>query len=46
MENELELKPGRVRAIKKQLDRCFNEKNFPLKIDFNTEGLMLIYTRS
>ena len=33
-----------LRDIKKQLIRIFKEKQFPLKIDKNADGILLIYT--
>lgn len=47
-ENELASEMGvgikEIRNIKKQLKRCFGSKGFPLKIDSNAEGILLIYT--
>jgi len=33
-----------LRQVKKQLKRSFKDKGFPLKIDSNAEGVLLIYT--
>jgi len=44
--NELDIGPDRLVAIEKQLGRDFKAKNFPLRIDYNTEGILLIHTRA
>lgn len=44
LSNVINLSIGQVREIKKQLNRCFESKGFPLKIDTNTKGILLIHT--
>jgi len=43
--NELDIKPDRFVAIKKQLDRDFKAKRFPLILDCNDKGILLIHTQ-
>jgi len=43
LSNEINLTIEQLRHIKKQLKRSFKDKGFPLKIDLNTEGILLIY---
>ena len=43
--NELDIKPDRFVAIKKQLDRDFKAKRFPLILDCNDKGILLIHTK-
>ena len=40
----LDLTIQEFREIKKQVDRKFRENNFPLKIDKNVDGILLIHT--
>ena len=44
LSNEINLTIEQLRHIKKQLKRSFKDKSFPLKIDSNAEGILLIYT--
>ena len=44
LSNEINLTIEQLRHIKKQLKRSFKDKGFPLKIDSDAEGILLIYT--
>jgi len=40
----LKLSEKEIKQLKKQLNRAFRNKGFPLKIDSNDDGILLIYT--
>jgi len=42
--NQINVPIKQIKGIKKQLKRNFKSKSFPLKIDSNAEGILLIYT--
>lgn len=44
LSSEINMTIKQLRNIKKQLKRSFKDKGFPLKIDLNAEGILLIYT--
>jgi len=44
LSREINLTIEQFRQIKKQLKRSFKDKGFPLKIDADAEGILLIYT--
>ncbi len=43
--SEVGLTLKQFKSIKKQFNRTFNDKGFPLKIDTNSEGVLLILTK-
>lgn len=44
LSSEINLTIEQLRHIKKQLQRSFKDKGFPLKIDSHAEGILLVYT--
>jgi len=44
LSSKINLTMEQIRYIRKQLNRSFKDKGFPLKIDLNAEGILLIYT--
>lgn len=44
MLNETGVTSDKLKTIIKQLNKAFKEKNFPIKIDKNSDGVLLIYT--